>query len=128
MFTTFVAMLVGMLFGTAIAGPLGGVLGIVVGIVGGMLLVGARDAVEEPGAEAVLVREEEQLLCVPKGQVATATFVRDARNGHWLDVARCSLCTPENEVGCAKRCLWLMRDTLPARKHPVRQSEPALVA
>ena len=119
MITTLVAMFVGMVVGTAAGGPSMGALGIVVGAVVGMLLRGTADAVQRAPADAELVREEQQLLCMPKGQVATATFVRDAQQGRWLDVERCTLCTPEDDVRCEKRCLLLVRDVLPARTHPV---------
>ena len=119
MITTFVAMFLGMVLGTAAGGPRFGVLGIMIGGVVGMLLRGTANAVEQAPEGAELVREEQRLLCVPKGQVATATFVRDAQHGRWLDVARCTLCTPEDDVLCEKRCLSLLRDVLPSRKHPV---------
>jgi hypothetical protein len=45
--------------------------------------------------------------------------VRDAGTSRWLDVERCTLCTPEEQVGCQKRCLLLMRDTLGTRRTPV---------
>jgi hypothetical protein len=124
MILTFLGMFLGMLVGFAMAGPLGGMLGIALGGVSGMLLNGARDAVQRPHAGVEPVREEQHLLCIPKGQVATATFLRDAQDGRWLDVARCSLCTPEGEVGCAKRCLHMIRSTLPPRRHPARPPEP----
>ena len=119
MITTLLAMFAGMLVGAATAGPLGGVLGTILGLSGGMMLSGVRDAVARarPGAE--LVREDLRVLCVPKGQVASATYVREAATGRWLDVERCSLCTPADQVGCAKRCLLLVRDSLPPRLHPV---------
>ena len=119
MITTFVAMFLGMVLGTAAGGPRFGVLGIMIGGVVGMLLRGTANEVEQAPADAELVREEQRLLCVPKGQVATATFVREAQQGRWLDVARCTLCTPEDDVQCEKRCLVLIRDVLPSRKHPV---------
>ncbi len=122
MIITYAAMLVGMLVGLAAVGPLGGVLGIVVGGAAGMLLAGAGGAVQRTDTGADTVRETQTLLCIPKGQVATASFVRDASDGRWLDVERCTLCTPADEVGCAKRCLHLLRDVLPPRRHPVRQS------
>ncbi len=128
MITAFLGMLLGAVLGTAAVGPLGGVLGIMIGGVCGMLLAGAMDAVEHARAGAELVREEQRLLCVPKGQVATATFVRDAQNGRWLDVERCTLCTPEDDVPCQKRCLLLIRDSLPRRKHPVKRPQPEPVA
>jgi hypothetical protein len=125
MIITYAAMVLGMLVGYLAAGPLGGVLGTLLGAASGLLLAGSRDAVQRPGEGAGTVTEQEVLLCIPKGQIAQATFVRDARDGRWLDVERCSLCAPEDEVGCAKRCLHLLRDTLPPRKHPVPQSAPS---
>lgn len=128
MFTTFLAMFAGLVFGFVGFGPLGGALGVALGAVCGLLLAGSRSAVQQPSAGATLVHEQQRLLCVPKGQVATATFVRDANDGRWLDVERCSLCTPEQEVGCEKRCLHLMRDTLSPRKHRVHLPDPEPVA
>jgi hypothetical protein len=121
---TFVGMFLGMLVGLAAAGPLGAVLGIALGGAGGLLVAGARNAVQQATPGVATVREEQRLLCMPKGQLATATFVRDAQDGRWLDVERCSLCTPEGEVGCEKRCLHMMRDTLPPRRHAARRLEP----
>ncbi|HEX5052294.1 MAG TPA: hypothetical protein VFZ65_11010 [Planctomycetota bacterium] len=125
MVTTFVGMFLGLVLGTLVAGPAGGVLGIMIGGVSGMLWSTGSSAVLRARQGARLVREQQRLLCMPKGQVAMATFVRDAQNGQWLDVERCSLCTPEGEVGCEKRCLLLMRDTLPGRTHPVERRQPA---
>ena len=119
---TYVGMFLGLLLGFALAGPLGGGLGVMLGLVMGMMLSGVDDATRKIPAGAVLAREQRRLLCVPKGQVATATFVRDADTSHWLDVERCNLCEPEDQVGCQKRCLILMRDTLPPRQNPVHRA------
>jgi hypothetical protein len=119
MITTLLAMIAGMAAGTAMAGPLGGVLGTILGLGFGMMWCGVRDAVARPRPGAELVRESLSVLCVPTGQVASATYVREAATGRWLDVARCSLCTPEDQIGCAKSCLHLVRDSLPPRRHPV---------
>jgi hypothetical protein len=119
MITTLLAMFVGMAVGTALAGPLGGVLGTILGLGMGMIWSETRDAVTRARPNAALVREDLRVLCMPKGQVASATYVREAATGRWLDVERCSLCTPADQVGCAKRCLHLVRDSLPPRRHPV---------
>lgn len=121
MITTYLGMLVGLLLGGAAGGPLGAALGLMVGGACGMTWAGVTNAVAKPRPGAELVREDVNLLCVPKGQVAAATFVRETGTGRWLDVERCTLCTPQDEVTCQKRCLLLVRDTLPARRHPVVQ-------
>ncbi|MGB3968923.1 MAG: hypothetical protein WBO45_19480 [Planctomycetota bacterium] len=125
MFTTLLAMVVGAVAGAAMAGPLGGVLGTMFGLVAGVTVSGVRDAVARAAPGAAVVREDVRVLCVPTGQVATASYVREAGTGKWLDVARCSLCTPADNVACAKRCLLLVRDSLPPRRHPV--AAPAAV-
>ncbi|MBM4059503.1 MAG: hypothetical protein FJ265_00190 [Planctomycetes bacterium] len=117
MIITYVGMCAGLLLGFAAAGPLGAALGVLVGLAIGMALSGVTEAKARIPAGAVLAREEQRLLCIPKGQVATATFVRDAHTNRWLDVERCSLCEPQDQVACQKRCLLLIRDALPAQKH-----------
>jgi hypothetical protein len=125
MVTTYVGMFFGLLLGFALGGPLGAALGVFLGFAMGMMIASVPKTVCQAAPGATLVREEHRLLCMPKGQVATATFVRDVEQSRWLDVERCTLCEPEEKVGCAKRCLTLMRDTLPSRKNPVQAREPA---
>lgn len=125
MVTTYVGMFFGLLLGFALGGPLGGALGIFLGTAVGMMLTVVPKTTIDVRPGTALVREEHHLLCMPKGQVATATFVRDAERSRWLDVERCTLCDPAEKVACAKRCLSLMRDTLPSRKNPVQAREPA---
>lgn len=120
MITSLLGAFLGLLFGVAIAGPLGGALGVVVGMSMGMLWSGSRDAVRRIPADAKIVNEEQNLMCETKGRVATASFLRDAGTGAWLDVDRCSLCTPDDKVQCAKRCLVLIRGVLPAHRHPIQ--------
>jgi hypothetical protein len=119
MIAAFVGAGIGVVLGSALGGPFGGALGVLLGAMLGMLWAAGTDVVDPVPAGAHVAREQHRLLCVPKGQVASATFVRDAHSGRWLDVERCSLCSPEHEVGCQKRCLLLMRDAVPARRHPV---------
>lgn len=125
MVTTYVGMFFGALLGFVLGGPLGAALGVFLGFAMGMMLTTVPATTIKAPAGAELVREEHRLLCMPKGQVATATFVRDVEQSRWLDVEQCTLCTPEDKVACAKRCLTLMRDTLPSRKNPVQAHEPA---
>lgn len=119
MITSLLGAFLGLLFGVVVAGPLGGALGVIVGMSIGMLWSGSREAVHQIPADAKVVHEEQNLMCETKGRVATASFLRDAETGDWLDVDRCSLCTPDDKVQCAKRCLVLIRSVLPARRHPV---------
>jgi hypothetical protein len=119
MIATLVGMLLGLIFGLIAAGPTGGAFGIAIGAVLGLLAAGAPANAIRPAADAELVREDQQLLCVPKGQVATTTFVRDAGTGQWLDVERCSLTPPGTDLHCDKNCLVLVRGVLPGKKHPV---------
>jgi hypothetical protein len=118
MVVTLLGTFLGLVLGFAMAGPAGGTIGAVGGAVIGMLWAGAIGATARVPMPAHLVREQHALLCEPKGQVATATFLRDAVTNRWLDVERCTLCEPADQVGCNKRCLVLMRDVLPPRKHP----------
>ena len=126
MMFSYVGMFLGLVLGFSLAGPLGAALGTVLGFVMGMMAAGVTRATIAIPADAVLVREQQRLLCVPKGQVATATFVRDAGTNRWLDVERCTLCEPEDQVGCQKRCLLLMRDTLGRHRHPARADAPVV--
>jgi hypothetical protein len=119
MIVTYVGMFLAVVLGFALAGPLGAAVGAILGMAMGMMLSGVVEATRKARAGAEVVREERRLLCVPKGQVATATFVREAGTRRWLDVERCTLCEPEEKVGCQKRCLLLMRDTLGTRRAPV---------
>lgn len=119
MITTVLGICFGALLGVATAGPLGGALGAVLGAMTGMMWSGSREAVQPLPAGAPIVREEQHLLCETKGRVASATFVRNGDTGAWADVERCSLCNPDDDVRCAKRCLVLIRGVLPARRHPV---------
>ena len=118
MIVTYVGMFVGVVLGFAF-GPLGAGLGVVLGLAMGMMVSGVMEATRKVPADAELFREERRLLCVPKGQVATATFVRDEATSRWFDVERCTLCEPGEKVGCHKRCLLLMRDTLGTQRTPV---------
>jgi hypothetical protein len=119
MITTLLGAFLGILFGAVIAGPLGAALGAVVGTAIGMLWAGSREAVQPLPSDGKVVHEEQNLMCENKGRVATASFLRDAHTGAWLDVEKCSLCDPNDQVQCAKRCLLLIRGVLPASKHPV---------
>ncbi|HEX6810594.1 MAG TPA: hypothetical protein VF384_03120 [Planctomycetota bacterium] len=124
MFAILFGMGFGCVVGVAAAGALGGSLGIVAGAIAGALFTDIVDRSKRVAAGTPLVREEQRILCVPRGQVAQATFVRDAAHGRWLDVERCSLCAPDREIQCEKRCLPLIRSALPPRKHPARTVEP----
>ena len=119
MITTLLGSFLGLLFGLVLAGPLGAVFGVVVGTSLGMLWSGSGEAARPIPAGAKIVHEEQNLMCETKGRVATASFLRDAQSGAWLDVDACSLCDPNDEVHCAKRCLVLIRGALPKSKHPV---------
>lgn len=110
--TPYVGLFLGLAVGATVAGPFGGALGAVIGLVIGMIWAMAVDPSSRIPADAVLVKEERHLLCMPKGQLATTTFVRDAGTRRWLDVERCSLCHPSDHIECGKRCLSLMRDTV----------------
>ncbi len=118
MIAAYVGMFFGLVLGLILAGPAGGVVGVVAGMSLGMLWSSVADARIKPAAGTPLAHDEQSILCVPRGRVADVTYTRDARNGRWLDVERCSLCTPENEVDCAKRCLMLIRDAVPSRREP----------
>lgn len=119
MITTLLGICFGALLGVTAAGPLGGALGAILGAMTGMMWSGSREAARPLPVGTAAVREEQHLLCETKGRVASATFVRDADTGAWADVERCSLCSPADDVRCAKRCLVLIRGVLPARRHPV---------
>ncbi|MCA8974285.1 MAG: hypothetical protein KDC98_06160 [Planctomycetes bacterium] len=121
MVAPYIGMFLGLILGLVMAGPAGAVVGVVLGMPLGMLVSGVTDARREIPQGTEVMREQQAMLCVPKGQVADVTFLRDARRGHWLDVERCTLCRPEDEVTCAKRCLLLIRDALPHRRHTVEQ-------
>jgi len=124
MIATYVGMFLGLILGLIMVGPMGGIVGVVVGMPMGMLWSSVSDARRKVPEGAEVVRENQSILCEPKGHVASVAFLRDAHTGKWLDVERCDLCTPEDEVGCAKRCLLLIRDALPRRKHAVRAAAP----
>lgn len=126
MIATYLAMFLGLVVGAIFGGTAGGALGAMLGGALGMMWTGAGNAVRRTGA--LVVREELHVLCIPKGQVATATFLRDAGTGRWADVERCTLCSPEDQVLCNKRCLVLVRDALPRRRHPVRPTTAAPTA
>ncbi|MFO1077592.1 MAG: hypothetical protein U1E73_07685 [Planctomycetota bacterium] len=111
MILMYVGMALGAVVGYFAAGPVGGAIALGIGALLGLMLAAARDAWIKVPAGTPVEHCQRAQLCVPKGQVADVTYVRDARNGRWLDVARCSLCTPEDEVGCEKRCLLLVRDS-----------------
>ena len=117
MIVTYLGMFFGLALGLIMAGPMGGVVGVVAGMSLGLLWSGAKDARAKVPLGADVVHENQSILCVPKGQVASVEFLRDESSGSWLDVERCSLCAPENEVACAKNCLLLIRDALPRREH-----------
>lgn len=102
-------LLGGLLVGFLAAGPGGGILGSVLGLMMGLLLLTGRDAVR-PTSGAKTHLEKDSVLCIPKGQVAECSFVREDERGRWVDVASCSLCHPPEEIGCRKRCLILMND------------------
>jgi hypothetical protein len=119
MIATLCGMSLGLLFGLIAAGPMGGLFGIAIGAVLGLLAAGAPANVRKPAADAALVREDQHLLCIPNGQVATATFVRDAGTGQWLDVERCSLSPPGADLKCEKNCLVLIRGVKEQSKQPM---------
>ncbi|GAB4152821.1 MAG: hypothetical protein Fur0037_21650 [Planctomycetota bacterium] len=121
MITTMLGALIGLLFGSVFAAAPGGAIGAILGMSLGMLWAGSKNAVFRIPQGAATVDDEQHLLCEVKGRVATASFVRDAATGAWLDVSRCSLCSPDDSVTCAKRCLVMIRGVLPARRNPVRQ-------
>lgn len=125
MVTSYVGMFLGLLLGFAFGGPLGAALGVFLGLAMGMMWSTVSRVTIPVPAGTALVHEAHRLLCMPKGQVATATFVRDVAKSRWVDVERCTLCEPEDKVACAKRCLTMMRDTLPSRQNPVGSHEPA---
>ena len=120
MIITYVSMFLGVVIGFALAGPLGGMAGTMLGGAMGMMVSGVTKATRRIPADAEFAHDERRLLCITKGQVATATFLRDAGSGRWLDVERCTLCEPAEPVTCQKRCLVMMRDTLPPRRNRVR--------
>lgn len=121
MLARFVGMFFGFVLGYVVAGPVGGAVGLGLGMVTGLLWESVKQAWTPVPTGAAVVHESQAILCIPKGQVATVDYLRDAGSGRWLDVAKCTLCDPEDKVGCAKRCLHLVRDVLPPRKHPVQQ-------
>ncbi len=109
------AIVFGLVLGTLAAGPPGGSLGSIIGLVFGLLMLTGREAVGlREGAKTHL--KKERLLCIPKGQVAECSFLREDGTGRWLDVASCSLCNPAEEISCMKRCLILMNDMVGPRK------------
>lgn len=123
---TMLLSVFGILIGTALGalgGPLVATLGAVFGLVAGMLLANVVNNVRRVRTGHTTAPDAQHILCVPKGQVATTTFVRDAETGEWLDVAACSLCTPANEVNCQKNCLVLVRDSVP-RTAPFANARP----
>lgn len=112
---TTVGALLGGALGAAMAGPLGGVLGALLGsLVGSFWRMGSRSFARAPSAAGV-VREPHDLMCIPKGELAHCTLVRDAATGAWLDVEECSLCEHPDHVLCTKRCLVMLEDAEPAK-------------
>jgi hypothetical protein len=107
-------LLCGLLVGFVAAGPGGGVIGSVLGMMMGLLLLTGRDAVR-PTWRGKTHLQSDRVLCIPKGQVAECSFVREDATGRWVDVASCSLCHPPEEIGCRKRCLILMNDMVGPR-------------
>lgn len=110
-----IGMMLGCVLGLAVAGVPGAMMGVVVGAALGLLWTSTVATPLRPAFGAPLLREECSLLCIPGGQVAQVTLVRDARSGQCLDVERCTLCRPAERVACRKRCLVLARDVLPRR-------------
>jgi hypothetical protein len=102
------------LLGLAIGVVAGGGLGAVIGLLSGLGVGGGwmfLDALSTPTVTGqVKEQEERSLTCIPQAMVADCVLERDTATGRFTDVVRCSLCTPENEVLCEKRCLRLMND------------------
>ena len=119
MFRPLLGTFFGVALGYLVQGPLGAGLGAVLGCAAGGLLAAFSPIVTKVPTGTPVTQDKQSVLCENRGRVAEATFVRDAKTGRWLDVAECTLCTPQEAVTCAKRCLVLMRDVAPASAYPV---------
>jgi hypothetical protein len=95
----------------AIVGPYFALAGLAVGalIAGGWLMI---TGVGHDVGPAVLEKHTERVLCVPRASIAECDMTRDAQTGRWLNIERCSICSPESNVDCEKRCLIVMNDTV----------------
>ena len=117
MVRTVVSMVIGAGLGVLLAGTPGGILGVLCGAAVGLLWALVPDPPAGVPAGVAAHSEQQDVLCIPKGQVAQSVLVRDDRTGRWLDVVSCSLC-PEGAVRCGKRCLRLLNESIEAPREP----------
>lgn len=110
-FVIVFGVVAGATLGIALAGPTGGTFGIVFGTLFAMLWLAAEKSTRALPVGAPVFHESHRLLCVATGQFADVQLAHDGR--HWCDVERCSLCSPDDQVECRKRCLDLMNDNHP---------------
>ncbi len=102
-------MLAGFLVGAGLWGSsAGGFAGAVLGMFAGLTVFGARWAWAHSGNAPV--RDVHRIMCEPSGTFADCELEGDMQRGRWLDVKRCSLLTPDNQVWCDKTCLKMIND------------------
>ena len=124
MIRSIVGLLLGGALGMVLAGSLGGALGAVCGAGLGMLWGSVRPSHTGVKDGTAVTREEREVVCISRGEVADCVMLRDQETGDLVDVESCSLEPEGVHPRCFKRCL----DLLPRRRaRRVKVQEPAEV-
>jgi hypothetical protein len=110
MYRLIILGLIGFALGATI-GPYAAIAGLALGLLvaGGWLMI---TSVSQDVGVPIVEQHTERVLCVPNASIAECEMTREAQTGRWLDVHRCSICTPEDNIDCEKRCLLVMNDTV----------------